>query len=99
MSFGMKTMLLTLFCRVTLVSPRTNRNTSAPAFLSQVELTPMAIAAGRRLADRLFGGVKDAKADYSNVPVRLLVAPTGLYDAAHRRAVALASVDISCFSY
>ncbi|CAM9381651.1 unnamed protein product [Choristocarpus tenellus] len=34
----------------------------------KVELTPMAIAAGRRLADRLFGGVKDAKADYSNVP-------------------------------
>lgn len=27
----------------------------------RVELTPMAIAAGRRLADRLFAGVKDAK--------------------------------------
>jgi hypothetical protein len=26
-----------------------------------VELTPMAIAAGRRLSDRLFGGMKDAK--------------------------------------
>lgn len=36
----------------------------------QVELTPMAIAAGRRLSDRLFGGVEGAKADYSNVPVR-----------------------------
>eukprot|EP01031_Cornospumella_fuschlensis_P028286 gene28286-34154_t len=34
----------------------------------QVQLTPMAIAAGRRLADRLFGGMADAKADYSNVP-------------------------------
>ncbi|CAM9390403.1 unnamed protein product [Ascophyllum nodosum] len=34
----------------------------------KVELTPMAIAAGRRLADRLFGGMSDAKADYSNVP-------------------------------
>ena len=33
-----------------------------------VELTPTAIAAGRRLADRLFGGMKDAKADYTNVP-------------------------------
>lgn len=31
----------------------------------------MAIAAGRRLSDRLFGGMKDAKADYNNVPVRL----------------------------
>lgn len=27
----------------------------------RVELTPMAIAAGRRLADRLFAGMKDAK--------------------------------------
>jgi glutathione reductase (NADPH) len=32
-----------------------------------VELTPMAIAAGRRLADRLFAGVK-GKADYDDVP-------------------------------
>ncbi len=28
------------------------------------KLTPMAIAAGRRLSDRLFGGMKKAKADY-----------------------------------
>ncbi|CAM9219705.1 unnamed protein product [Sphacelaria rigidula] len=34
----------------------------------KVELTPMAIAAGRRLADRLFAGAKDSKADYTNVP-------------------------------
>jgi len=33
-----------------------------------VELTPMAIAAGRRLADRLFDGQAEAKADYSGVP-------------------------------
>ena len=32
------------------------------------ELTPVAIAAGRRLADRLFGGQKDAHLDYSNIP-------------------------------
>eukprot|EP01068_Selenidium_serpulae_P017092 Selendium_serpulae@DN6347_c0_g1_i3.p1 len=31
----------------------------------KIELTPMAIAAGRRLADRLFGGRYDAKADYN----------------------------------
>lgn len=30
----------------------------------RVELTPMAIAAGRRLADRLFAGMKDAKVLY-----------------------------------
>lgn len=47
----------------------------------QVELTPMAIAAGRRLSDRLFGGVDDAKADYTNVPVRSKVDPKHLYGA------------------
>lgn len=36
--------------------------------VGKVELTPVAIAAGRRLADRLFGGQKDAHLDYSNVP-------------------------------
>eukprot|EP00903_Cladosiphon_okamuranus_P016046 g14816.t1 len=34
----------------------------------RIELTPMAIAAGRRLSDRLFAGMKDARADYTNVP-------------------------------
>ena len=36
----------------------------------KVELTPVAIAAGRRLADRLFGGPehKSSKLDYSNIP-------------------------------
>ena len=32
------------------------------------ELTPVAIAAGRRLADRLFGGDPDARVDYGLVP-------------------------------
>ncbi|KAK4549652.1 GTP-binding protein gtr1 [Oleoguttula mirabilis] len=32
------------------------------------ELTPVAIAAGRRLSDRLFGGQPDAHLDYSNIP-------------------------------
>nr|POE75753.1 glutathione reductase [Quercus suber] len=32
------------------------------------ELTPVAIAAGRRLADRLFGGKSSAKLNYSNIP-------------------------------
>lgn len=31
-------------------------------------LTPVAIAAGRRLADRLFGGMSDRCLDYSNIP-------------------------------
>nr|AZL94295.1 thioredoxin-disufide reductase [Cardiosporidium cionae]AZL94296.1 thioredoxin-disufide reductase [Cardiosporidium cionae] len=33
----------------------------------KIELTPMAIAAGRRLADRLFGGLTEAKASYELV--------------------------------
>lgn len=33
-----------------------------------VALTPVAIAAGRRLADRLFGGEPDARLDYRDVP-------------------------------
>ena len=35
---------------------------------SSIELTPTAIAGGRRLADRLFNKMIDAKADYNNVP-------------------------------
>jgi len=34
----------------------------------QAALTPVAIAAGRRLADRLFGGKLDAKLDECNIP-------------------------------
>lgn len=43
----------------------------------RVELTPMAIAAGRRLADRLFGGeaFRGAKADYTNVPTVIFTHP------------------------
>lgn len=44
----------------------------------QVELTPMAIAAGRRLADRLFGPpqFKDAKVSYDLVPTVVFSHPT-----------------------
>ncbi len=31
-------------------------------------LTPVAIAAGRKLADRLFGGIAESKLDYNNIP-------------------------------
>jgi glutathione reductase (NADPH) len=54
------------------------------------ELTPVAIAAGRRLADRLFGGDADAKLDYEDIPTVVFshppVASVGLSEAeAHRR--------------
>jgi glutathione reductase (NADPH) len=42
----------------------------------KVELTPMAIAAGRRLADRLFGGKPEAKVSYENVPTVVFSHPT-----------------------
>ena len=34
----------------------------------RAQLTPVAIAAGRRLADRLFGGMKERLLDYDNIP-------------------------------
>ncbi|MDE0310295.1 MAG: glutathione-disulfide reductase [Acidiferrobacterales bacterium] len=34
----------------------------------RVALTPVAIAAGRKLSDRLFGGVTNAHLDYDNIP-------------------------------
>src|SRR5690606_32752874 len=38
-------------------------------------LTPVAIAAARRLMDRLFGGVADARLDYGNIPTVLFSHP------------------------
>jgi glutathione reductase (NADPH) len=41
----------------------------------RVDLTPVAIAAGRRLADRLFGGMKDRKLVYDNIATVLFTHP------------------------
>jgi glutathione reductase (NADPH) len=38
-------------------------------------LTPVAIAAGRRLADRLFGGMADRKLDYETIPTVIFSHP------------------------
>jgi glutathione reductase (NADPH) len=43
--------------------------------IGHFELTPVAIAAGRRLADRLFGGMKDRKLVYENIPTVLFTHP------------------------
>ncbi|ROO24534.1 glutathione reductase [Salinisphaera orenii MK-B5] len=40
-----------------------------------IELTPVAIAAGRRLADRLFGGKPDSRLDYHNIPTVVFTHP------------------------
>lgn len=39
------------------------------------ELTPVAIAAGRRWADRQFGGMADRKMDYRNIPTVIFAHP------------------------
>ncbi|MEZ5447842.1 MAG: glutathione-disulfide reductase [Thiolinea sp.] len=53
-----------------------------------VQLTPVAIAAGRRLADRLFGGMPERKLDYNLIPTVMFTHPpigtVGLSEAAAR---------------
>lgn len=55
-----------------------------------VELTPVAIAAARRLMDRLFGGMTDAKLDYSDIATVVFAHPplgkVGLTEAEARQA-------------
>lgn len=57
------------------------QNTSAPYIYAigditgRVELTPVAIAAGRRLADRLFGAQKNRHLDYNNIPTVVFTHP------------------------
>jgi glutathione reductase (NADPH) len=41
----------------------------------RLALTPVAIAAGRRLSDRLFGGAVDRKLEYDNVPTVIFAHP------------------------
>jgi len=43
--------------------------------IGKAELTPVAIAAGRRLADRLFGGMVNAKISYENIPTVIFSHP------------------------
>ncbi|ODV90492.1 hypothetical protein CANCADRAFT_57000 [Tortispora caseinolytica NRRL Y-17796] len=57
------------------------QNTSVPNLyalgdvVKLVHLTPVAIAAGRRLVDRVFGGVKDRHLDYDNIPSAIFSHP------------------------
>jgi glutathione reductase (NADPH) len=54
----------------------------------QAELTPVAIAAGRRLSDRIFGGMEGRHLDYTNIPTVVFSHPpigtVGLTEAAAR---------------
>lgn len=53
------------------------------------ELTPVAVAAGRRLADRLFGGLPDSRLDYEQIPSVVFAEPplamVGLTEAQARQ--------------
>ena len=68
------------------------------------ELTPVAIAAGRRLADRVFGGMKDRRLVYENIPTVLFTHPpigtVGLTEegAARRFGAAAVKVYEACFT-
>ena len=66
-----------------------NKNVHALGDVSgRVALTPVAIAAGRRLSDRLFGGQSGAYLDYENIPSVIFSHPPigtmGLSEAAAR---------------
>ena len=71
------------------------QNTNVPGIYAigdasgRVALTPVAIAAGRRLADRLFGRQPDAKLDYANIPTVIFSHPplgtVGLTEAQARK--------------
>lgn len=57
------------------------QNTSTPGIAAvgdvtgRLALTPVAVAAGRRLADRWFGGLNEARLEYENVPSVVFAEP------------------------
>lgn len=79
-----------------------NTNTEGVYALGDVagrfELTPVAIAAGRRLADRLFGGQPDRHLDYENIPsVVFSHPPIGTVGLSERDARARFSEQVQVF--
>lgn len=81
------------------------QNTHAPGIYAlgdvtnRTALTPVAIAAGRKLADRLFVGDADARLDYDNIPSVVFshppMASVGLSEAEARE---LHGDQVQCFS-
>lgn len=60
----------------------------------QIELTPVAVAAGRRLSDRLFDGQTEAKLDYAQVPTVVFAhPPIGTLGLTEKEAVAQYGAD------
>ena len=66
--------------------------------IGRVDLTPVAIAAGRRLADRLFGAMKDRKLGYENIATVLFTHPPigtiGLSEDAAAKAYGASEVKV-----
>jgi len=64
----------------------------------QAALTPVAIAAGRRLADRVFGGMTDRHLDYADIPTVIFSHPpigtVGVSEAEARRLYGDAAVKV-----
>ena len=64
----------------------------------RAQLTPVAIAAGRRLADRLFGGQSDRHLDYENIPTVIFGRPpigtVGLSEKAARERFGAANITV-----
>lgn len=80
------------------------QNTNIPGIYAvgdvtgRAELTPVAIAAGRRLADRLFGGESDRHLDYENIPTVVFAHPpvgaVGLSEQAARERFGDAAIKV-----
>jgi glutathione reductase (NADPH) len=69
----------------------------------RAQLTPVAIAAGRRLSDRVFGGMQDRYLDYTNIPTVVFGHPpigtVGMTEAAARDEFGDAAVTVFSSSF
>jgi len=65
----------------------------------QFTLTPVAIAAGRRLADRIWGGMEGRKLDYQNIATVVFGHPAlGTVGLTEPQAMALHGDTVKCFT-
>jgi glutathione reductase (NADPH) len=84
------------------------QNTGVPGIYAigdvsgRVALTPVAIAAGRRLSDRLFGGKADRRLDYNDIPTVVFTHPpigtVGLSEDAARARYGAVKVYVADFT-
>ena len=91
-------------------SPPTSTRSPAPRAFTPIgditgraQLTPVAIAAGRRLSDRVFGGMTDRYLDYNNIPTVVFGHPpigtVGMTEAAARDKYGDAAVTVFTSSF